>query len=57
MRCGALGVERPHFRRHEPLGTIAVAHQDAVARLQLGEAVTADGFHVQKNVLGPLARA
>src|SRR5271166_3423326 len=48
-------VERTHLRGHQPLRSRAEARQHAVARLRIDEAVAAQGFHMDEDVLGALA--
>src|SRR5579883_736228 len=47
--------ERAHFRRHQALRTAAEADEQAIARLQFGDPVTAQRLHMDENVLGAFA--
>ena len=55
VRGRKAGFERPNFRSHQALRTIAETHQQAVARLQVHDAVFAERFHVNENIFRSIA--
>ena len=50
-------VRQANFGRHQTLGAVAEAHEHPLARLELGDAVAAQGFHVDEDVRRAVARA
>src|SRR2546423_1151991 len=55
LRHGQGRVKRPYFGRHESLRAVAETHEEAFSRPQLRNPVTAQGFHMDKNILRTLA--
>ena len=55
MRRGQDSVERPHFGGHKSFRAVAEAHKQAFPRPQFRNSITAQGFHMDKNILRAFA--
>ena len=54
MRRWQGGLEQPHLCRHQALRAIAEPHEEGVAGLEFGDAVAAQRFHVDEDVVRPV---
>ena len=55
MRQGQGRLEEPDLGRHQTLGAVAEADQQAVTRLQLGDTIPAQRLHVDEDVVRTIA--
>jgi hypothetical protein len=56
-RRRAAAVDHAHFGGHQALRAVAVPHHHLFARLQLGDAVSTQGFHMDEDIRGAVAAA